>query len=125
MARMKTSFSVGTDIVEVPRIKKLIHQERFLRRIFSPEEIRYCKDKKNAEQHFAVRFAAKEAVWKALGSILHGKGISHREIQVRRAPSGQPFVQLSSRLKKFESRISLSLSHTEQHAVAVAFFQAR
>ena len=117
---MKPELAVGTDIVEVIRIGKLIRNQKFVKRIFTPEEIRYCQNKKNSAQHFAVRFAAKEAVWKALGSGSPAQGISHKEISVRRTPSGQPFILLSPRLKKFEKKISLSLSHTKEYAVAVA-----
>ncbi len=113
---------VGTDIVDVKRIGRLIGDKRFVEKIFSGEEIRYCRPKKNAAQHFAVRFAAKEAVWKALGHVLNGKGIAHREICVRRTASGQPTVKFSSRLKNYENKISLSLSHTKDHAVAVAIY---
>lgn len=113
-------MAVGTDIADVARFSKLIKNKRFLKRIFTPEEIRYSNGKKNSAQHFAVRFAAKEAVWKALGALTEVKGISHQEISVRRAQDGRPSVALSPRLKKFESRVALSLSHTKEYAVAVA-----
>ena len=119
---MRGNFSVGTDIVEVPRIRKLIRESKFLDRVFTDSEQAYCRAKKNAAQHFAVRFAAKEAVWKAL-SGLKVRGVGHREIGVRRHADGRPSVSLSPRLKKFENRISLSLSHTKDHAIAVALFQ--
>ena len=115
-------FSVGTDIVEVARIGRLARKKRFLGRIFTAGEIAYCRAKKNGAQHFAVRFAAKEAVWKAL-SGLNLKGIGHKEIGVHRFASGKPLVSLSARLKRFEKKISLSLSHTREYAVAVALFQ--
>ena len=117
----KDLFSVGTDIVEVSRVARLIRDAKFVRRIFTPQEAAYCRSKKNRAQHFAVRFAAKEAVWKAL-SVTGLKGIGHREIKIHRTPSGQPFVSLSPRLKDFEKGISLSLSHTREYAVAVALF---
>lgn len=118
----KPKYSVGTDIVDVPRIARLVKNPNFLKRVFSAEEVRYCKDKKNAAQHFAVRFAAKEAVWKAFASTGRIKGMAHKEISVRRLPSGQPLVQLSPRLRKFENHFSLSLSHTKDYAVAVAIY---
>ncbi len=120
---MAKKLSIGTDIVDVARIKKMIRNRRFLQKIFTAEEIRYCSGKKMAEQHFAVRFAAKEAVWKALNPLTQKLGISHREIGVRRAASGMPSVALSPRLKKFEARFSLTLSHTREFAIAVAVFQ--
>lgn len=111
--------SLGVDIVEVSRIARLVRQRRFLARVFTPHEVVYCRAKKNAAQHFAVRFAAKEAVYKALGRA----GVGHREISVQNLPSGKPIVRLSGALKRLEKKVSLTLSHTKQHAVAVAFYQ--
>jgi holo-[acyl-carrier protein] synthase len=111
-------FSVGVDIVEVPRIARLIRRKRFLDRVFTAREIAYCRDKKNAAQHFAVRFAAKEAVYKALGR----EGVDHKDISVKNDARGKPSVVLSASLKKLERRLSLSLSHTKEHAVAFALF---
>jgi holo-[acyl-carrier protein] synthase len=122
---MRSSLSIGTDLVDVARIGRLIRNKKFLARIFTPEEIRYCRDKKHAAQHFAVRFAAKEAVWKSLATVAGLTGLSHRAIGVGRSPSGQPFVQLSGRLKKYEPRMSLSLSHTHEYALAVAVYLAK
>lgn len=119
---MPAKILVGTDIADVFRIEKLIKNKRFLTRVFTPAEIRYCREKKFAAQHFAVRFAAKEAVWKALNPGAKKLGISHREIGVRRADTGQPSVEFSKRLKKYESKFSLSLSHTKDYAVAVAIY---
>ena len=118
---MMGKFSIGTDLIEVSRIKRLVRGRDFLDRIFTKSEQAYCAGKKNAAQHFAVRFAAKEAVWKAL-SELKVAGIGHKEIGVRRSESGRPSVQLSPRLKKYEPKIQLSLSHTEDYALAVAIF---
>ncbi len=120
---MRPKLSVGTDITDVARIRKMIRSKNFLKRVYTEEEIRYCSGKKLAGQHFAVRFAAKEAVWKALSPLTQKLGISLREIGVRRAENGRPSVALSPRLKKFESRFSLSLSHTKEFAIAVAVFQ--
>lgn len=109
----------------VSRIDRLAGNKRFLKRIFTHEEIRYCQGKKNSAQHFAVRFAAKEAVWKALSSRAGVTGIAHKEISVQRTAQGQPLVKLSRRLKKFEKSIALSLSHTKEYAVAVAIYQGK
>lgn len=116
---------IGTDIVAVSRIGRLSKNRKFLERIFTPEEIRYCQGKKNSAQHFAVRFAAKEAVWKALSSRAGVRGIAHKEISVQKAVNGQPYIQLSQRLKKFEKGIALSLSHTKVYAMAVAIYQGK
>ena len=115
------TLSLGVDIVEVPRVARLIRQKRFLDRVFSPGEIAYCLSKKNAAQHFAVRFAAKEAVYKALGKT----GVAHKDISVKNDRLGKPSVELQGSLRKWEARLSLSLTHTAQYAVAVALFQKR
>jgi len=114
-------ISLGLDIVEVKRVERLVKNPRFVERVFSPGEVAYCQGKKNAGQHFAVRFAAKEAVYKALGR----EGVAHKEISVKNDPSGKPRVELSRRLKSLESSLSLSLSHTTHYATAVALFQKR
>ena len=110
--------SLGVDIVEVKRVARLIRRSAFLKRVFTEGEVAYCEGKKNAAQHFAVRFAAKEAVYKALGQ----SGVAHKEISVQNDPSGKPRVKLAARLRRWESRLTLSLSHTAEHAVAVALF---
>jgi len=110
--------SVGIDIVEIKRINKLVGNKRFCYRVFSDKEISYCKSRKNPGQHYAVRFAAKEAVWKALGK----RGITHKDISIRNSPEGKPEVILPDKLKRLEKNFSVSLSHTKDYAVAVAMF---
>jgi len=61
-------MDIGVDIVEIHRIAKQATNPRFLQRVFTPQEVAYCRSRKNTAQHFAVRFAAKEAVWKAVGN---------------------------------------------------------
>jgi holo-[acyl-carrier protein] synthase len=100
--------------VEIDRIRSLAERNpRFLNRLFSEEEIRYCQGKKLRWQHFAVRFAAKEAVWKALGR----DGLSLKSIEVRRDELGRPSVAIEGRP---EPGISISLSHGTKTAMAVA-----
>ncbi len=111
--------SVGIDIVEIKRINKLVGNRRFCCRVFSNKEISYCKSRKNPCQHYAVRFAAKEAVWKALGR----RGITHKDISIRNSPEGKPEVILPDKLKRLEKNFSVSLSHTKDYAVAVAMFR--
>lgn len=104
---------IGLDIVEIARIEQLARRnKRFLQRVFSKEEIAYCNAKKKRWQHFAVRFAAKEAVWKALGS----RSITLPDIHVVRDKSGRPGVRLKGR----KAPVELSLSHSELYAMAVA-----
>ncbi|MGQ0644957.1 MAG: holo-ACP synthase [Elusimicrobiota bacterium] len=111
--------ALGIDIVEVPRISRLIHKDRFLKRVFSAAEVAYCRSKKNAAQHFAVRFAAKEAVFKALGR----PGVTHKHISIRNEASGRPGVVLSGPFKRLEKNVSVTLSHTARYAVAAALFR--
>jgi holo-[acyl-carrier protein] synthase len=114
--------SLGVDIEEISRFKSLIKNKKFLHRVFTSEEIRYCNSKKNKLQHFAVRFSAKEAVWKALSNILNKKNMSiaHRDIGIRNNKIGKPEVMLPAKLKAISARMAITLSHTKSYAVAVA-----
>lgn len=106
--------AVGLDVVEIGRIRELSERNpRFLTRIFSDDEIRYCQGKKLQWQHFAVRFAAKEAVWKALGR----EGLRLKDIEVRRDSMGRPSIAIEG---NDEPRITISLSHGLNTALAVA-----
>jgi holo-[acyl-carrier protein] synthase len=114
----------GVDLAEVPRIAAAIERfgERFLARVFTPDEILYCRAKSNQVERFAARFAAKEAALKALGTGLR-QGISWQQVEVRREPSGRPNIHFSGRAAEFAQRLgckhaSLSLTHTEQFALA-------
>jgi holo-[acyl-carrier protein] synthase len=112
-------MDVGIDIVEINRISKQVHNPRFLERVFTPREVKYCRTKKNAAQHFAVRFAAKEAVWKAVGQ----KMLLHRDIQIRNLSNGKPEVTFPKKFSRLARRVSISLSHGRDYAVAMAIFQ--
>ena len=115
---------MGVDIAEVARIKAAVERygERFLKRVFTPEEIRYCTSKANTGERLAARFAAKEAGMKAIGTGLR-RGVTWQDVEVVRQPSGRPSLRLSGKAAEFASalgckRIHLSLSHTEEHAIA-------
>ena len=112
-------MEIGVDIVEIHRIAKQVANPRFLKRVFSPREVSYCRSRKHSSQHFAVRFAAKEAVWKAVGE----PKLSHRDIQVRNRPNGKPEVIFPKRFARLARRVSISLSHGRDYAVAMAIFQ--
>lgn len=114
----------GIDIVEVPRIAAAIERfgERFLARVFTPDEIRYCTSKANSTERFAARFAAKEAALKALGTGM-SRGISWQHVEVRREPGGRPTIHFSSKAAEIAERLgarraSLSLTHTKEQAMA-------
>jgi len=119
-------IGLGTDIVEIERISAMIdrHAQRFLERTFSSYEIDYCSSKKNAAQHYAGRWAAKEAVMKAFGTGFI-PGIHWCEIEVISRESGQPHIRLSGDTANFAEQreiqqILISISHGKQYATATA-----
>ncbi len=116
-------YGIGTDIIEIERIRQSIrrHGLYLLNRLFTPEEQQYCQKHLDASPHFAGRFAAKEAVSKALGCGL-GAALSWLDIEILNDENGKPCAYLS---KKAQERfgcvsIHLSISHCKQHAQAFA-----
>ena len=114
----------GVDIAEVARIRDAVSRfgERFLKRVFTPEEIHYCTSKANSEERLAARFAAKEAAMKAIGTGLR-HGVTWQDVEVVRQLGGRPGLRLSGKAAEFAAalgcqRIHLSLSHTEDQAIA-------
>jgi len=119
-------IGIGTDITECLRIARMIerHGELFIGRIYTPDEIQYCQSRRQATQHFAGRWAAKEAVLKALGTGWV-KGISWRDIEILNEPSGQPVVELRGGAKDVARGLGItnmlvSISHCHTHATAYA-----
>lgn len=117
---------IGTDIVEILRIGQMIerHGEHFLTRVFTDDEIQYCQRRRESYQHFAGRWAAKEAVMKVLGTGFV-RGISWREIEVCAHTSGKPTVALYGGTREFaRSRgvgdMLISISHCREYATATA-----
>ena len=114
----------GIDIAEVPRVAQAIERfgQRFLTRVFTEGEIRYCDSKANRIERYAARFAAKEAGMKALGTGW-SRGVRWRDIEVFRQPGGRPTLAFHGRAGEFASRlgvvnIALSLTHTADEAMA-------
>jgi holo-[acyl-carrier protein] synthase len=115
----------GIDLVEVSRIGEMMgrHPERFLERVFTEGEAAYCcGSAKRRDEHLAARFAAKEAVLKALGTGW-SEGIAWTEVEVVRLATGEPTVQLSGRAAERAAAIGvrgwkISISHTGTHAMA-------
>lgn len=112
----------GTDIIEISRIKESIERsgERFLNIIYTPAEIEYCENKKNAKYyHYAGRFAAKEAIFKAVSPLLkHKFDISWHNAQVINDKDGNPQIEfLDIKFDKIKS-IDISISHCKEYAVA-------
>jgi holo-[acyl-carrier protein] synthase len=112
-------FGIGIDIIEVDRIARLAGKSpRFLDRIFTPREIEYCSKKKNKQQNFAARFAAKEAFFKALG-----RRIGWKDVELINRPSGQPDLLIKSQVQRPFDRIHVSVSHLADYAVAVVILE--
>lgn len=112
-------------MVENARIEHSLERfgERFLHRVFTPGEIEYSQSMKYPARHLAARFAAKEAVSKAFGTGI-GKSMGWKDIDVRRKESGEPYVVLEGGARKLAeersvSKVLITLSHTEHHAMAV------
>jgi holo-[acyl-carrier protein] synthase len=123
-------LGLGTDITEVPRIARSIERfgGHFLERVYTPGEIAYCLARKKSASHsFAARFAAKEAGAKALGTGI-SRGIGWKELEVVRPPGQAPQLRLSGRAAARAqhlgvTRISLSLTHTAETALAVVIME--
>jgi len=120
----------GIDIAEVPRIGQAIERfgERFLQRIFTAGEIRYCDSKANRVERYAARFAAKEAAMKALGTGWN-HGVRWRDCEVVRAPGGRPTMTFHGKAGEFAARlgvrnIAVSLSHTVEQAIAQVILES-
>jgi len=115
---------MGIDIIEVPRVEAAIARfgTRFVQRVFTDAEIRYCESKQNKFERFAGRFAAKEAALKAIGTGWK-LGVAWRDVEVSREPSGKPTIAFSGKAAEFAKRLgvrraSLSISHTAEQAIA-------
>ena len=119
---------IGTDIVEIKTIEKSILQsKRFKERVYTNNEIEYCEKKPNKFQHYAARFAAKEAVMKALGTGWD-QGIQWKHIEVLNEPNGKPIILIRDKAKELTNKneindIYISLSHCENYATAFVVIQ--
>jgi holo-[acyl-carrier protein] synthase len=119
----------GVDLIEVERIAHSIERygERFLRRVYTDQEIAYCSRKRVSAESYAARFAAKEAGAKALGTGI-SRGVTWSEFQVGRTPAGRPVLELRGRASQIASElgvrtISLSLTHTASLAMATVMME--
>jgi holo-[acyl-carrier protein] synthase len=122
-------LGLGIDIIEISRIKESIDEygSNFLQKVYTPKEIEYCSAKANKYQHFAARFAAKEAVYKAF-STSHQEGLSWQDIEITNEPSGMPIVKLNGKLKSFLSKdkdLKISISHSDNFVTCVAIIDQR
>lgn len=122
-------LGIGTDLAEVPRIRSSIarYGDRFLTRIYSERERAYASSKANAAERFAARFAAKEAAMKAIGTGWN-RGVKWKDFEVVNELSGRPTLHLSGVAREIAAklgvrRISLSLTHTAELALAVVVLE--
>ena len=120
----------GIDLVDCKRLAEAIgrHGERFLNRIYTQNELAYCRGRKRELEHLAGRFAAKEAVLKLLGTGWKD-GIAWTDIEVVNTPSGKPLVKLTGQCRLIAdqqglSSILISISHIDTHAIASAIASA-
>ena len=112
----------GTDIIEVSRIRESIERtgEKFLNLIYTPKEIEYCESKKKSKYyHYAGRFAAKEAIFKAISSLLKNKfDISWHNAEILNDENGNPKIEFKKIIFKNIESIDISISHCREYAVA-------
>ena len=117
------NINVGNDIIEVERIKESIENlgDKFLNRVFTEKEIEYCESKNMMKyQHYAARFAAKEAVFKAISKLLENKfEIGWKDVEILNDNNGRPYVNiLSKNLGLLD--IDISISHIKDYAISTA-----
>ena len=113
----------GVDIIEISRIKESIEstEGKFCEKVYTENEIKYCESKKAQKyQHYAARFAAKEATFKAISSNLQNKyNIGWKDIEILNDENGRPFVKiLNEKFNKLSNLIDISISHCKEYAVA-------
>ena len=121
---------MGIDVAEVPRIQAVIEsqKDRFLRRVYTLDEVAYCEQFKNKYERYAGRFAAKEAAMKALGTGWR-RGVRWVDFEVVREKGGRPTIRLDGEARKIAEelgvmRIALSITHTEAQALAQVIFES-
>lgn len=122
-------YGTGVDIVDISRFERFLAEgnDAIFRRLFSDREIDYCAGKKRSAQHYALRFAAKEAFFKALGTGLRD-GLSWRDVEVVNDPLGKPSLQLQGKAQEIVANHSirnsfLSLSHDGNMAIAMVVLE--
>jgi holo-[acyl-carrier protein] synthase len=123
MSSSKSSWGVGTDILEIERIREVISREgeAFIKRIFTPQEQAYCQKYKDPMPQFAARFSAKESIVKALGCGV-GEKIGWQDIEISHDKAGKPIVAFSAKInKRFNNpQVILSMSHCRDYVSTVA-----
>ena len=126
------AVSCGNDIVKISRVKNSIEKigEAFIKRVYTEEEVSYCESRRMCKfQSYAVRFAAKEAVYKALSPVNDEKA-TWKDIEIIREKNGKPKVYLKGFLKEYaknqgivDEKIDISLSHDDDFAIATVVIE--
>lgn len=115
-------ITCGTDIIEIDRVKESIEElgEKFIKRVFTDKEIEYCESRKGQKyQHYAGRFAAKEAVFKAISKILDNKySVCWKDFEIIDDEQGRPYLNLYNVNTKDIESIDISISHCKLYATA-------
>ena len=116
------NISCGTDIIEVERIKRAIEKQgiKFLKEIYTAKEIEYCESKNVMKyEHYAARFAGKEAIFKATSKLLENKyDLKWQDMEILNDNNGRPYVTLTQDIIKENIEIDISLSHIKDYAIA-------
>ena len=116
------NYTCGIDIIEINRIKKSIEEmgEKFLTKIYSEKEIKYCEGKNNAKyQHYAARFAAKEAIFKAISCKLKDKfEITWTDAEILNDENGKPYIHFLSNKPQSLKQMDISISHCKEYAIS-------
>jgi holo-[acyl-carrier protein] synthase len=117
-------IGIGVDIIEIDRVKNSVDKfgEQFLNKIFTKNELDYCLSKANKYQHLAARFAAKEAVSKALATGWNNE-FNWKNVEIFNKPNGMPYVELKGNLKSFlsdDKMLKISMSHSRDYVVCFA-----
>ena len=120
-------IGIGTDIVEIERIKKRIANTDFVKLVFTPVEIDYCKCKSRSAEHYAARFAAKEAFFKAIGTGVSGK-LEFLQVEITNSPEGLPKINIFDEAliiakEAGVKNIHLSISHESKYAIATVILE--
>ncbi len=117
-------IGIGTDIIEIERVKRAVERTHFRNRVFTPLEQNYCESRNNSKfASYAARFAGKEAFFKAVGT---GIVTDLTDVEIVNVKSGQPFIRLydqAARLVSPDAKIHLSLSHSKTYATAVCIIE--
>lgn len=113
----------GTDIIEIERIKSSIETlgDNFINKIYTEKEIEYCESKKNVKyQHYAARFAAKEAIFKAVSNMLNNKyDISWKDVEILNNGAGRPYINFIDEKVQGLQSVDISISHCKEYTTAI------